>query len=604
MINQTISHYRIVEKLGEGGMGVVYKAQDTQLGRWVALKILPAEMVQDEQRRRRFYDEARSASALNHPNIATIYEIAEADGTHFIAMEFVEGQTLRRQLSRGRLPLKRALDIAIQVAEGLNRAHARGIVHRDIKPENLMVTPEGLIKILDFGLAKRIEPALPGADAALTLATATEPGTVLGTVAYMSPEQAQGNPVDPRSDIFSFGAVLYELLTGEQPFQGDSSIDVLHAIVRTAPRPLAQFDPTLPLELNRIMEKAFAKDAEERYQGIKDLSIDLKRLKRDTESGVEAVAPVAARPAPRWWLAAAAGLAVVALVAGLYLFLSRRAEAPSQALTIKPLTSFVGLEWGVTWSPDASFVAYAHTAPGPMNIFVMATAGGEPIRLTSSPADDLTPRWSPDNRYLAFLSDRGTGTNVYLIPPLGGPERKLVETNIPWLQAAVAALSALGAVPWSPDASELLFSRLQPSAEIAVWKINLSTGEQTQLTRPPPGAADFYATWSFDGKRIAFTRNQGGKNSLWLMDAQEGPSASLGTSEPELLLDDEYQNMTPAWSPDGQRLVFISNRSGPRNLWEIEVGSRRLRQVTSGAGNYILPTISPTGRVAYAAYSH
>jgi Tol biopolymer transport system component len=292
----------------------------------------------------------------------------------------------------------------------------------------------------------------------------------------------------------------------------------------------------------------------------------------------------------RWWLAAVAGVAVVALVAGLYLFLSRRAEAPSQVWTIKPLTSFVGLEWGATFSPDVSFVAYGHTKYGHVDIFVMSTGGGDPIRLTTSPADDMLPRWSPDGRYLAFLADRGTGTNVYLIPPLGGPERKLVETNIPY------AYGVLGAFPWSPDASELLFSRPQPTGEIAVWKINLSTGVQTQLTHPPPGAADRTAAWSFDGERIAFTRNQGGKNSLWLMDAPGG--------EPEQLLSDEYQNMEPAWAPDSQRLVFVSNRGGAHNLWEIDVSSRRLRQVTSGPGYDLTPATSPTGRIAFTPSSH
>jgi Tol biopolymer transport system component len=256
----------------------------------------------------------------------------------------------------------------------------------------------------------------------------------------------------------------------------------------------------------------------------------------------------------------------------------------------------VGWEWGATWSPDASFIAYGHTKYGHFDIFVMSTGGGDPIRLTDSPADDMLPRWSPDGRYLAFLADRGTGTNVYLIPPLGGPERKLVETNIPWLGRNRDALGVLGAFPWSPDASELLFSRPDSSGEIAIWKINLSTGEQTQLTQPPPGVSDGAATWSFDGKRIAFRRRQGGINTLWLMDAQGG--------EPELLLADEYENMHPAWAPDSQRLVFVSNRAGTRNLWEIDIESGRLRQLTSGPGPDVQPATSPTGRIAFTPYSH
>ena len=584
MLNETLSHYQITEKLGEGGMGVVYKARDTQLGRWVALKLLPPELVQHD-RERRFYDEARAASALNHPNIATIYEIAESEGTHFIAMELVEGETLRELFQRGRLPLDRALDIAIQLAEGLSHAHTRGIIHRDIKPENVIVTPEGRAKILDFGLAKRTETDLLGEEGVSALPTGTAPGTIMGTVAYMSPEQAQGQPVDARSDTFSFGTVVYEMLTGERPFRGESNLDVLHAIARTEPRPLAELDPTLPQELNRIVEKALAKDPEERYQGIKDLDVDLKRLKKTSEHpGV--------RPVPRWWFGAGAGIAVLL---ALYLFVRDR-PAESPAWTVRPLTSFVGWVFNPTWSPDGSFVAYGHTAEGPMDIYVMAAAGGDPIRLTEGPADDISPRWSPGSRHLAFLSDRGAGTNLYLIPPLGGTERKLAETHIPWLDLAGPAFSALGAVPWSPDASEILFSRLHPTGEMPVWRINVGTGEEAQLTRPPPGAFDLGATWSFDGERIAFGRSQGGKTSLWLMDAETG--------EAEPLLDDDNFNASPAWTADNERLVFLSNRAGPRNLWEIDVRSRRLRQVTTGPGPDSSPVVSPTGRLAYSPYRH
>jgi Tol biopolymer transport system component len=231
-----------------------------------------------------------------------------------------------------------------------------------------------------------------------------------------------------------------------------------------------------------------------------------------------------------------------------------------------------------------------------MDIFVMAAAGGDPVRLTEGPADDLSPRWSPDSRHLAFLSDRGMGADIFLIPPLGGTERKLTETNIPWLELASPAFSALGVVPWSPDGSELLFSRRHPTGEIALWKINPTTGEQTQLTRPPPGAFDLDATWSFDGERIAFSRHSGRTGGLWLMDARTG--------EPEPLLEDEYRNAAPAWTADNERLVFVSNRAGPRNLWEIDVGSRRHRQVTTGPGPDVNPVVSTTGRLAYAQYRH
>jgi Tol biopolymer transport system component/predicted Ser/Thr protein kinase len=600
MIGRTLAHYRIIEKLGEGGMGEVYRAHDEKLDRDVALKVLLASALRDETARARLLREARSAAALNHPHICTVHEVGEADGQTYIAMEFVEGKPLSESVRAQGLPVETALRYGSQIADGLGHAHERGVVHRDLKSANVVITSEGRAKVLDFGLAKRLEGRELSEVTTQSQGLLTQPGAVMGTLPYMAPEQLRGEPADARSDVWALGVVLHEMLVGERPFKGQTGYELSSAILNQPPPPLPA---KVPVELRAVIEQCLAKEPARRYQRAGEVRAALDTI----QSGV--VAPWPAWPYRsawrRWWLAVAAGVVVVGVLAAAYVVLRTGLfQAPSPSWTLKPLTSFVGMEWGATLSPDASFVAYAHNKYGHMDIFVLSTGGGDPIRLTDSPADELTPRWSPDGRYIAFLADRGTGTNVYLIPALGGAERKLAETHISWLEQAVETLFALGAAPWSPDATELLFSRLQPTGEIAVWRINLSTGVQTQLTRPPPGAVDHYATWSFDGERIAFTRNQGGKQSLWLMDAPEGPSASLGASEPELLLGDDYVNMTPAWSADGQRLVFISNRSGPLNLWEIEVGSRRLRQVTSGAGAAFLPTISSTGPVAYTQYSH
>jgi len=598
MIGQTLSRYRILEKLGEGGMGVVYKAHDSQLDRVVALKVLPLDLVKDQGRRKRFYEEARSASALSHPNIATIYEAAEDGGTLFIAMEFVEGETLRQLLSAGRLPLKRALEIAIQVAEGLARAHSRGVVHRDIKPENIMVAPDGLAKIIDFGLAKRNE-ALggPGGSDASALATNTRAGTILGTVYYMSPEQAEGKPADTRSDIFSFGGVLYEMLAGQQPFLGTSSVDVLHAILRREPKPLAELDPSLPAELSRIVEECLAKDAEERFQSAKDVALALKRERRTLESGERPLPVVAsARRARRSWLVAALGLAGIGLVAALALLRSGPEQAPVAIGTVKPLTSFVGLEWLPSWSPDGTFVTYSHNIHGSMDVFVMPTAGGEPVRLTDGPADDVLPRWSPDGRYIAFLTDPGTGSNVYVMPSLGGTQRKLGEVRFPFLERTFDALRALGAQPWSPDGQELLFSRLESAGQVTLWKVEVGTGQQTQLTHPPPGTDDVLASWSFDGEWIAFERRHGGRGAIWLLPVS-GP-------EPKAFLDDGFYNGQPAWSPDDEDIVFVSNRGGSQNIWEIDRASRAMRQVTTGPGQDWGPVVGRHGALAYSPFSH
>jgi serine/threonine protein kinase/Tfp pilus assembly protein PilF len=289
MIAQNISHYRIIERIGAGGMGEVYLAEDTRLGRNVALKVLPAEFTKDESRLRRFEQEARAASALNHPNILTVFEVGQTEDQHFIVTEFIEGKTLREYSALTRIELSKTLDISIQVANALSVAHQAGIVHRDIKPENLMLREDGYVKVLDFGLAKLAEEQGPTTDTeAVTIAkVATAPGTVMGTASYMSPEQARGLEMDPRTDIFSLGVVLYELIARRLPFEGSTPTDVIVAIVAKEPTPLAQFTPGVPAELERIITKALAKDREERYQTAKDLLIDLKRLKQRLEVEAE-----------------------------------------------------------------------------------------------------------------------------------------------------------------------------------------------------------------------------------------------------------------------------------------------------------------------------
>ena len=336
MIGRTLSHYQILEEISRGGMGIVYRALDVKLGREVALKVLPPELVADPERRRRFEQEARAAAALEHPHIAVIHEIGEAEGVTFIAMELIKGDKLRDALAQRQLPVARALDLALEVGEGLAKAHTRGVVHRDLKPANIMLTEDGHAKIIDFGLAKLTEPSSTGGSEIETLLQKeTDPGIVMGTVSYMSPEQARGGKVDHRSDIFSFGIVLHEMLNGRPPFQGPSGVETLNAILKSPAPPLSalgsEVSPEATAEVQRLLDKCLAKDPEERYQTIKDTVVDLRAARRRLESG----AVGAARPARRIWLLAGAGAlaALLVVVAILLLPHRRRANEPARPST-------------------------------------------------------------------------------------------------------------------------------------------------------------------------------------------------------------------------------------------------------------------------------
>jgi len=475
LIGQTIGHYQVTREIGSGGMGEVYLAQDAKLGRPVALKLLPSYLSKDEDRLRRFEQEARTASALNHPNVCVIYEVGETEeGRHYIAMEYVDGVTLRQHMTEARLKRSEVLDVAVQVASGLAAAHEVGIVHRDIKPENIMMRRDGYVKVLDFGLAKLTEQ--PTTDVAATpgARVKTDTGVVMGTSRYMSPEQARGLAVDARTDIWSLGVVIYEMVTGRPPFEGATTSDVIVSILERQPPPLAQFLPEAPAELQRIITKALHKDQEERYQTAKNFLTDLKSLKQDLEleaklehslqpgsSGrgrfrTSASVP-AARSQPRWWAnrliwLSAAMILVVGVAVGSYLSRpsseSLTPSSPGSSLPpmkVVPFTSLEGHEGSPAFSPDGNQIAFAWDGGTSDNIdiYVKLIDVGTPLRLTTDPGIDRSPTWSPDGRYIAFSRFSESEKGIFTVPALGGTERKLYSPD--W------GHFAFGAVVWSPD---------------------------------------------------------------------------------------------------------------------------------------------------------
>ncbi|PYV25321.1 MAG: hypothetical protein DMG24_09330 [Acidobacteria bacterium] len=629
MVGKTVSHYRILEKLGGGGMGVVYKAEDTKLHRFVALKFLPEMLTKDRQALERFQREAQAASALNHPNICTIHDIDEYEGQPFIVMELLEGETLRQRLvappSRRQGPALQTdelLDLAIQIANGLDAAHSKGIFHRDIKPANIFITTQGQAKILDFGLAKLtpvgagLKPAPTpgaegggGADAAATESPTatidpeylTSPGTAMGTIAYMSPEQALARQLDARSDLFSFGAVLYEMATGRPPFAGDSSAAIFDSILHKTPVSALRLNPELPAGLEAIINKALEKDREMRYQHASDLRADLKRLHRDTTSGraAAAEAPGTTRPAEaapvtgakprgrRTWLAAALAVAVLGGAALAYLYLRPGPRLARLPLRIVPFTSTTGQKSQPAFSPDGNAIAYSWKGEKNDNadIYVKLVGAGVPLRLTTDPGDDLSPSWSPDGRFIAFVRLSKGGDGYYLVPALGGPERKLADSHkdSEWGNY----------LDWSPDGKFLAVAdRMSAQDQLRLLLISVESGEKKVVASPPdPFVAS--ARFSPDGKFLAYVAGAG-------FLAQDIFLVPVSGGEAKRLTLDKRRVLGLAWTPSGNEILFSSDRGGLYSLWRVPVPGGTPEPVGSVGEDAYQPTVSRQGnRLAY-----
>jgi serine/threonine protein kinase len=520
MVGQTVSHYRIVEKLGGGGMGVVYKAEDTKLHRFVALKFLPDGFASDSQAPSRFTREAQAASALNHPNICTIHEIGEHNGQPFIAMEFLDGQTLKHLIDRGAMPAEQVLEIGIEIAEALEAAHAEGIIHRDIKPANIFVIKRGHAKILDFGLAKVIPHGLGVGVSEMPTATAAElltsPGTAMGTVAYMSPEQARGQELDARTDFFSFGAVLYEMASGRMAFPGNTAAIVHEAILSRAPMPLARVRPEIAPELERIVNKALEKDRTLRYQSAAELRTDLKRVQRDTESAKHDGNTSAMQSS------------------------IENKGAPGRAKAFSSSVWFV-LGLSVLVIAALALALWRNSSSKPTEVVERKLTANSSENSVNSAAI------SPDGKYLAYADNTG----VYL---------KLIRTGEVHLVPLPANFSAR-VDDWFPDGSRLLITRRDEPRKASLWSISVFGGS-------PHALADdaFGGSVSPDGAHIAFRRVDVGYDGS--RGGEEWVMRSDGADPIKVAADKSDRSWLGAstWSPDGKRIAYIrANWANPQN---------------------------------------
>jgi Tol biopolymer transport system component/predicted Ser/Thr protein kinase len=546
--------YEILSPLGAGGMGEVYRARDIRLNRDVAIKVLPELFAKDPERRERFEREAQVLASLNHPHIAQIHGVEESSGTIALVMELVEGETLAERLERAAIPLDEAMPIARQIAEALEAAHDRGIIHRDLKPANVKVRPDGTVKVLDFGLAKaleapgRLSSVDPMNSPTLSVHGATAAGVILGTAAYMSPEQARGKPVDSRTDIWAFGCVLYEMLTGGRPFNGETVTDVLAAIVTREPDWQALPAGTPP-SVRHVLTRSFEKDPRNRLRDIGEARVML--------SGTAAMpAVVDRRGVPRWWYGAGAAGVIAAAVAG-YDFAGRDGPAAPRALitSFAQLTEQPGVEREPTISPDGKSVVYVSRTRGNSDLYLLRVGGRKAIPLTEdSDADDYAPAFSPDGARIAFRSERAGG-GIFVMEATGESVKRVTDA---------------GYDPrWSPDGTELLVADervadpMSRALNSVMWAVNVTNGTRRRIVKGDAVGG----RWSPSGRRIVYWGIQTAPQRDIAIVAADGSEAE----SPRWITNDAAVDWSPTWSPDGKYVYFGSSRGGTMNLWRVAV---------------------------------
>jgi serine/threonine protein kinase len=565
VVGSTLLHYRILEKLGQGGMGIVYKADDTQLDRIVAIKVLPPNKIADAGRKQRFVREAKSASALNHPNIVTIHEICSDGDVDFIVMEHVTGSTLERLIHVKALRPAQVIKYAVQMADAVAKAHAAGIIHRDLKPSNIMLTEDGRVKVLDFGLAKLMEPRGWTPDSTtLTAGSLTEEGTAVGTAAYMSPEQAEGRTLDSRSDIFSFGSVLYEMTTGRKPFTGDSTISILAKILNENPVPPIELAASIPPELQKIILRCLRKDPARRYQTMADLKVALE----DVEAESTTSTGVRQSRVPRRWRWATAALVSSLLVAGFFSWRTWRVPNNTEPLQAVPLSTQPGVHRYPSFSPDGNYLVFTWNGPKQDNqdIYVQQIGAGAPLRLTTDAGNDYNPVWSPDGRWIAFLrggSEGGT-SELRLVAPLGGQGRKVAEIRVHHTTFVTSPY-----MTWCPDSTCVVVTDTPGNGRpAALFVLSLDTGVKRQLTHPqPPASGDANPAVSPDGSWLVFRRNPSGLFDGDLYRLPLGPGLTAA-GEPKRLTEAAVDANYPTWMPQGKEILFSDTGRG---LWKLDV---------------------------------
>ena len=604
MIGRTIAHYQVKEKIGEGGMGMVYLALDTHLDRSVAIKVLPPEAVSNPESKKRFVQEAKSASALNHPNIIHVYDIDRADGIDFIAMEYVSGKTLAQLIKHKSLKVDEALKYGEQIADALAAAHAAGIIHRDLKPANIMITEKGFVKVLDFGLAKLMERTQGDeSEATLTTQPLTGQGMVVGTAPYMSPEQAQGKPLDARSDIFSFGSVLYEMLTGQRAFRGESNATTLAAILEKEPKPLGEIVGSIPSEIERVVTRCLRKDPERRWHSMADLKVSLQELKEESDSGkLHSGVERAPKRGAGLRIVLPAIVILIGIVSGVLWWQSR-----NQPLLVEPEMTRLTFDTGLTNSPaisqDGKLIAYAsdRSGKGDLDIYVQQISQPQALQLTRNEAKDFQPSFSPGGDRIVFRSERDGG-GIYIVNALGvGEERRIADRG--WRPR------------FSPDGTMILYTEVPDPDSFEPSKMYLISPEGgTPKHFQPDFLALFYAgtgpmaTWSPDGKFILFPgyRVSDPKTFDWWVAPVDGGQPVPTGAARSILQTGGVPVYPMSWFRN--RIIFLKGTTVEGiNLYSADIDEKTWQisdtpqPLTRGTGVQAEPSVSRDGRMVFSS---